>query len=186
MTLWFDDVTMQASVRQRRRRGLDLDLATTAAVLRRATHLDGGDETLVRLAIEGNHSYRALARMCRATPGATYRRVQRLLRRLTDPAAAALVEASAGLSALQREIGIRHFVRRQPVSEIARELGMNRREIHRVSAYVRGWMKATQRSRTGAEEREATERRVVASETRVLRHSEHRGHREISDSKSRI
>ena len=145
--LWFDDVTMQRSERKRRRLGVEVDEATKETMLRRAAHLSIADETLVRLAVEGNHSYRDMARMHRATPGATYRRVMSLLRRLGQPVAAALVDWPGDLPALYREIGIRHFLRRQSAREMAAELGVTRWDVYRANAYVRGWVRAMHRKR---------------------------------------
>jgi hypothetical protein len=145
--LWFDDVTMQRSERKRRRLGVEVDEATKETMLRRAAHLSIADETLVRLAVEGNHSYRDMARMHRATPGATYRRVMSLVRRLGEPVVAALVDWPGDLPAPYREIGIRHFLRRQPVKEMAAELGVTRWDVYRANAYVRGWVRAMQRKR---------------------------------------
>jgi hypothetical protein len=147
MPLWFDDVTMQRSERRRRRRGVNVDEATKETMLRRAAHLAVADETLVRLAVEGKHSFRDMARMYRATPGATYRRVKSLLKRLGEPVAAALVDWPGDLPAQYREIGIRHFLRRQPVREMAAELGVTALDVYRANAYVRGWVRAMQRKR---------------------------------------
>lgn len=145
MLYWFNDITMERSARQRH--GVRLDAPTREILLRRAGYLDAADENLVRLAIEGKHSYRQMARVMRlASPGGTHRRVRLLMRRLLEPVVAALLDFPGELSAEYREIGIRHFLRRQPVREIAAELGRDVREIYQVNAYLRGWCKGAQRA----------------------------------------
>jgi hypothetical protein len=148
MTVWFNDLTMQDTVHKRRQRELVIHEETRAEVLRRAAHLDGRDETLLRLALEGNVSYRTLNRIVGGrSAGTTHRRVRALLRRLTEPVVAALVDRPGELSAMQREVGIRRFVRRQSLEQIARETGVSRWEVEETNAYVRGWVSGRQRTR---------------------------------------
>src|SRR5687768_586467 len=83
MTVWFNDLSMTDEAHKVRQRGLDLDVETREAVLRRSQYLDGPDERLLRLALEGNMSYRAMNRVIGLkSGGGTYRRVRSLLRRL--------------------------------------------------------------------------------------------------------
>ena len=131
---------------------MELDEATKRVLLERAAHLDWRDESLVRLAMARGHTYRSLARMYDASAGATFRRVRSLLRRLGDSVVVALIESPAGgLPPTYREIGLRHFVRRQAVRGIARELGVSRAQVHRANAYVREWVRARQQARAAVE-----------------------------------
>src|SRR5688500_19871013 len=78
-TVWFNDLSMTDEAHKVRQRGLDLDVETREAVLRRSQYLDGAEERLLRLALEGNMSYRAMNRVIGLkSGGGTYRRVRSL------------------------------------------------------------------------------------------------------------
>jgi hypothetical protein len=158
MTIWFNDLSMQDAVHKQRQRGLELDVETREAVMRRARYLDRPDDTLMRLALEGNLSYRVMSQIIgRKSAGATFRRVRSLLRRLREPVVVALLDRPGELSAMHCEIGIRRFVKKQTLEQIERETGVSRWEISHISAFVWGWAKGTQRARpdreAGPEER---------------------------------
>ena len=145
MIYWFNDDTMERSARRQRQRGVRLDEETRGILLRRAAYMDAADENLVRLAIDGKHSYRQMTRVMRlASAGGTHRRVRLLIRRLREPVVAALLDFPGNLPADYREIGIRHFLRRQPVRDIAAEMDRAMTDVYRVNAYLRGWCKATE------------------------------------------
>ena len=146
MIYWFNDDTMERSAR-RQRHGVRLDEETREILLRRAAYMDAADENLVRLAIDGKHSYRQMTRVMRlASAGGTHRRVRLLIRRLREPVVAALLDFPGDLPADYREIGIRHFLRRQPVRDIAAAMDRPMADVYRVNAYLRGWCKATGRA----------------------------------------
>ena len=152
MTVWFNDLSMTDDVHKARQRGLDLDVETREAVLRRSRYLDGADERLLRLALEGNMSYRAMNRVIGLkSGGGTYRRVRSLLRRLREPVVVALLDWPGELSAEQREIGIRWFVKKQSGAQIAQATGVSVWDVRKTSAFLLGWARGTLRGRARCE-----------------------------------
>jgi hypothetical protein len=108
-------------------------------MLRRAGYLPVRDQTLLRLAVLGEHGYRELGRIMGMTAGSAYRRVERLKRRLRDPVVAALIDYPGTLSEEYRELGLRHFLLKRAARTLAAERGECEQDMKAKLRCVRVW-----------------------------------------------
>jgi hypothetical protein len=101
--------------------------------------LDPVDRKLLELTVGGRVTRREAAMLLGRNPGAVTRRMWALLRRLNDPLVAALAEDGKLLPELHQEVGLAYFLRREPISRIARAYGLTPHGVKRMIADVRGW-----------------------------------------------
>jgi len=123
-------------------------------LMRRAAYLPLADQSLLRLALEGEHSLRELGPMFGLSAGGTCRRIQTLKRRLRDPVVALLIDFPVDLPELHRRVGVLRLLLGQSIRAIALETGRTIGEVRSMLAYVRGWARIAQQVwiRTAAEQ----------------------------------
>lgn len=102
--------------------------------------LPPADRELVEIIAIQQHGRAAVGRLLGISAGTVYRRFRRIVRRMCDPAVAALINLPAPIPADLRELGLARFLGRQTIRELARPRGITREEVRRRLAYLRGWV----------------------------------------------
>ena len=108
---------------------------------KRIEFLDLADRKLLEVTVRGALSRREAGMLLGLSSGTVTRRIHVLVNRLHEPIVVALVDYGELLPELHREVGLAYFLRKWPMSMIAREMGLTQYEVKRMLAYVRGWQK---------------------------------------------
>ena len=111
-------------------------------LLRRAKFLPERDAALVRSALERRLPIKQVAKIVGVHPGTLTRRVQRLLRRLSDPTAGLLMEHGQFLPPELRQIGIERLVQGLTLRQIAEHHHLSIYQVRAALTELKGCIRA--------------------------------------------
>jgi len=115
-----------------------VDLAISVdALIARAQWLLPEDRLAVELALRNRVPHRQIGIALRVPAGTVSRRLRRIVRRLNDPLAIALLNQRCPLPADHHEVGIGHFVQGLSTGALARKHSVSPGQIRRMITYVR-------------------------------------------------
>ncbi len=111
------------------------------AVLRRAENLAKEDQQLVELSLRAQLSHRRIGALMELPPGTVARRLRRIGMLLHDPLIVRLLDGPCPLERTDRQIALGHFLRRQPLRELAMIHRQSVSQISKRLQFVRGWFR---------------------------------------------
>ncbi len=113
----------------------------------RAKHLPDNELLMLKMFFEHHMSYNNIAKALGRSRGSVHRQIHGVVRRLDSDMADVLCDPSCPLPEHLVRLGLRRFVRNEPLKKLAEELGVTRHQMQRQLNQLEGWILRDQAGR---------------------------------------